>query len=158
MVKTETVKRGTLRRIVPRIVKATLWGTITFLMFYLPYKLFIMPMIMFPVAPELFSETVFYVFLITMVFFAFTTKLFSGTIFQHALGIARALILIIYFIYVFRGGSITLAPSIGDITLKITLDLSVFLAMFVLISLLSLGKSLLQAIDFLAREREPLPI
>ncbi len=158
MVETETVRRSLLRRIAPRTLKATLWGTITFLVYYLPYRYFIMPVFMFPGVSDLVIEMIFYTFLTIVVFFAATIKLFSGTIFQHVFSIARAVILIIYFIYAFRGGVITLAPNIGGITFNITLDLSVFLAMFVLINLLSLGKSLLQAIDFLAREREPLPI
>jgi len=157
MVKTETV-RSPLRRIAPRALKATLWGTITFLLYYLPYKFLIMPLFMFPGVTDLVSEAFFYVFLTIVVFFAVIIKLFSGTIFQHAFGIARALILMIYFIYAFRGGIIALAPSVGGVTFNIMLDLRIFLAMFILINLLSLGKSLLQAIDFLAREREPLPI
>lgn len=158
MVKPEAVRRSSLRRVAPRVLKATVWGTITFLMYYLPYTFLIMPMVMFPGASDLVSDTFFYLFITIVVFFAVTIKLLSGTIFQHAFGIARALILMIYVIYSFRGGIIAFAPNVGDVTFNIMLDVTIFLAMFILIDLLSLGKSLLQAIDFLAREREPLPI
>lgn len=158
MVEADAVRRSLFRRLFPRVIKATLWGTMTFFVYYLPYQLFIMPMLMFPGAADLISGTLFYAFIGIVVFFAVVIKLCSDTIFQHVFSIARALILMIYFIYAFRGGIIALAPSVGDVTFNIMLDLRVFLYMVLLINLLGLGKSLLHAIDFLAREREPLPI
>lgn len=158
MVETKAVRRSLLRRSAPRTLKATLWGTITFFIYYLPYNFLITSLLTLPGVSDLVLETFFSVFLIIVVFFAVTIKLFSGTVFQYAFSIARALILMIYFIYAFGGGIITLAPSVGDVTFNIMLDLRIFLAMFLIINLFSLGKSLLQAIDFLAREREPLPI
>jgi hypothetical protein len=157
MVKTEIAK-SPIRRSAPRILKATLWGTVTFLVYYLPYNYLLPSLLTLPGVSDLALETSFSVFLIIVVFFAVIIKLFSGSIFQHVFSIARGLILMVYFIYAFEGGIMALAPSIGGATFNIILDLRILLAMFILISLLGIGKSLLHAIDFLSREREPLPM
>jgi len=147
-------ERKLLRSIVPRTLKAALWGFITFLMYYIPYQLLLLPALMFPEIFPMGINTLFNVFVAIAVFFAVAIQLFSGTIFQHVLSVAKALTLIIYFIYAFEGGIITLTPPIGEATFKIVADLRVFLAMLILIYLLGLAKSIIQAIDFLAREKD----
>jgi len=151
MVKEE---RKLLSSIVPRAIKAALWGFITFLMYYIPYRLLLIPALMFPEIFPLGINTLFNAFVAIAVFFAVAVQLFSGTILQHVFGVARALTLIVYFIYAFEGGIITLTPSIGEATLKIIADIRIFLAMLILIYLLGLAKSIIQAINFLASEKD----
>ncbi len=147
-------ERKLLRSIAPRALKAAFWGFITFLMYYIPYRLLLLPALMFPAVFPFTINTLFNEFLAIAVFFAVAIQLFHGTILQHVLSVAKALTLITYFIYAFKGGIITLTPSVGEATFKIIADIRVFLAMLILIYLLGLAKSIIQAINFLASEKD----
>jgi len=154
MVKAEDRRERLLSKMAPRVFKASLWGFLTFLMYYIPYQLLVLPMLMFP---EFFSfeiQPIFYNFVALAVFFAVAINFFSGTILQHVLGVARALILMTYLIYALNGGILTLNPNVGTETFTILVDFRAFLMMIILVSLLSLAKSILQTINFLASEKE----
>ncbi len=136
-------------KLVPRIIKAALLVIITYLPFYFlstliePYQSF------FPwygPTTEIFAA-VFIVFLAIGV-------LTSGTIFQYVFGVARAMVTIVYFNYVLNGGIINLALPIGEVPVKIMVDLTVILAMLVLVCLLGIGKNVVQAIDFVSAKSE----
>jgi len=88
------------------------------------------------------------------VFFAVITNLFSGTIFGYAFSIARALIMIIYFIAAFNGGIVSLTMPLREFTVSIVVDVKAFLTILVLVNLLGIGKSLLQVTGFLAKKVE----
>jgi len=137
------------RKFVPRIVKAALLVVITYLPLYF-LSAFIEPFqSFFPwYAPttNLFAA-VFMIFLVAGVFT-------SGTIYQYVFGVARALVTIIFFIYVLNGGIVALAIPVEGASVNVMVDLRVILAMIVLICLLGIGKNVVQAIDFVSAKVE----
>jgi hypothetical protein len=90
------------------------------------------------------------VFAIVIVFFVVVSELLAGTIFQYAFNIGKALVFMAFFIYALNGGFIAFDFEF----LHIEADLRVYLAMLLTIDFLGLAKSLLQAIDFLAKKTE----
>ncbi len=137
------------RKFVPRIIKAALLVIITYLPFYF-LSAFIEPFqSFFPwYAPttNLFAA----VFMILLVVGVFT----SGTIYQYVFGIARALVTMIFFIYVLNGGIVALAVPVEGASVNVMVDLTVILAMIVLVCLLGIGKNVVQAIDFVSAKVE----
>jgi hypothetical protein len=156
MSKIENKGEGLLKNVAPRVLKSALWGFATFLMYYIAYQLFVLPILMFP---ELFSfqvQPIFFTFVALAVFFAVAIQFFSGTIIQHMLGVARSLILMTFLIYALKGGILTLTENVGTQTLTIMIDFRLFLMMIILVSLLGLAKSIIQTINFLASEKTSL--
>ncbi len=137
------------RKFVPRIIKAALLVIITYLPFYF-LSAFIEPFqSFFPwYAPttNLFAA----VFMILLVVGVFT----SGTIYQYVFGVARALVTMIFFIYVLNGGIVALAVPVEGARVNFMVDLTVILAMIVLVCLLGIGKNVVQAIDFVSAKVE----
>ena len=137
------------RKFVPRIIKAALLVIITYLALYF-LSAFIEPFqSFFPwYAPttNLFAA-VFMIFLVAGVFT-------SGTIYQYVFGVARALVMMIFFIYVLNGGIVALAVPVEGASVNVMVDLTVILAMLVLICLLGIGKNVVQAINFVSAKVE----
>ena len=137
------------RKFVPRIIKAALLVIITYLPLYF-ISTFIEPFQdFFPwhmPTTNLFAA----VFMIFLVVGVFT----SGTIYQYVFGVARALVTIIFFMYVLNGGIVALAAPVGGGSVNIMIDLRVILAMLVLTCLLGIGKNVVQAIDFVSAKVE----
>lgn len=146
--------KSLLRKILPRVLKAAFWGFLmggeTLLFSSLP---------MFREIPFLPSgyEPFFYGSMAVFVSFEVAIQLSSGTILQYALGAARALAVMMMLIFLSDGGVMTMTIPIEAVTLQLVLDFSVFLAMFLLISLLGIAKNVLQAICFLSERVEQLP-
>jgi hypothetical protein len=137
------------RKFVPKIIKAALLVIITYLPLYFlsaliePFQSFFpwyMP------TTNIFAA----VFMIFIVVGVFT----SGTIYQYVFGVARALVTMIFFIYVLNGGIVALAVPVGGASVNIMVDLRVILAMLVLTCLLGIGKNVVQAIDFVSAKVE----
>jgi len=89
-------------------------------------------------------------FAIIIVFFVVVGELLAGTIFQYALKMGKALVFMGFFIYSLNGGFLEFDFEM----VHIEADLRVYLAMLLTIDFLGLAKSLLQAIDFLAKKTE----
>ena len=132
-----------LKKIVPRVVKAVLSGIIIYLAFY--FLSSFIPEVLFLGYEQL-------VFVFTMILIVFTVlhELSAGTILQYAFSFARALLLIIYFVYALNGGIIT--ANMG--TMRLTIDIRVFLAMLISVNILGLTKSMFEAINFLSGKEE----
>jgi hypothetical protein len=137
------------RKFVPRIVKAALLVVITYLPLYF-LSAFIEPFQSFFPWYALTTNLFAAVFMIFLVAGVFT----SGTIYQYVFGVARALVTIIFFIYVLNGGIVALAIPVEGASVNIMVDLTVILAMIVLICLLGIGKNVVQAIDFVSAKGE----
>jgi len=147
--------KSLLRKMVPRIVKAAIKGFLYFVFLYLIPTFLISQLSGF--APALFSDygQVVTLFAAVVIFFAVASELTAGTIFQHALNIGKALILIIFFVVALDGGIITLnLDMIEDLPLSIMADLRVYLMMLIVIDLMGLAKSVLQAVNFLSEKTE----
>jgi len=146
---TETEKIGAfLRKVAPKVLRAALAGFVTFLLVY-----FLPTLLLLMLPPEALSpgyEPLFDVFVAILVFFAVVIELSSGTILKYAFSVARALILIIYFVYALHGGIIITEME----TAHIMVDLRGFLAMLIFVNFLGVTKSILEAVNFLSEKEE----
>jgi len=77
-------------------------------------------------------------------------ELASGTIFQYFFNVAKALFVIGYLIFSLKGGIFGL--TFQNVSLMV--DLRLFLAIAMLLSLLGLAKSVLQAINYMSEKAE----
>lgn len=138
---------GFLKKFLPRVLKGAVKGLIWFFLLYFLPTLLLSGLVeeVFPSYPQLFST-----FAIIIVLLVVISELLAGTIFQYALNIGKTLMFMALFIYALNGGFMAFDFEI----LHIEVDLRVFLAMLLTISLLGLAKNLLQAIDFLAKKTE----
>jgi hypothetical protein len=134
-----------LKKAVPRILKAMIWGSLTFLVvYYLPMMFY--PQELLPidyVTPLIQFATI-------SVFFAVVGQLFSGTILGCGFGVARGIVVIAYFFMVSDGGIFSVTLPISEVTVNLALDLSLFLLMVIAVNLLGIAKNILEAISLLA--------
>jgi hypothetical protein len=147
MVKIDT--KFVTKTVVPRVVKAAIWGALTFLVMYqLPQMLIpsdipagLLP---FDVKAKLLD------FAIIAVFFAVVGKLLAGTIYGCAFGIGKAIVIMVYFFGLANGGILDMTFPVADTTtLSITVDISNILLMVVSVNLLSITKNLFEAITLM---------
>jgi hypothetical protein len=147
------VKKGNtktfVKKIVPRVFKAVLLGVIAYLPMYFLSALVSPVQSFFP-----WYEPLTNIFAGVFIFFLVAGVLSSGTVFQYVFGVARTLALMVFFIFVLNSGVITLSMPIEGATVNIMVDITVVLAMLVLVCLLGIAKNVVQAIDFLARKVE----
>jgi hypothetical protein len=135
------------KTVVPRVLKAGVWGSIAYLVvYYLPLMILSSDMI-----PADFGVTLLDFALIS-VFFVVVGQLFSGTIIGCGIGIARALVLITYFFTVSDGGIFSLMFPVEGVTIVLTLDITVILLMIVSVNLFDIAKNLLEAISLLTEK------
>lgn len=145
----ESSEKSLIRKMIPNVFKAAVWGIITYVFVgYLPTLIY--PMDFLPFG----YNQLFDLFVGIAVFFTVITNLFSGTIFGYAFSIARAVVMIIYFIVAFNGGIISLTMPMSEVMVNLVVDVKVFLAILILVNLLGIGKSLLQITNFLAKKVE----
>jgi len=138
-----------VRKILPRVFKAALLAVIT----YLP--LYFLSTFVSPIKPFFpWYESLTNIFAAVFIFFLVVGVFSSGTVFQYVFGVARTLALMVFFIYVLNGGIITLTVPVEGASINIVLDVTVVLAMLVLICLLGIGKNVVQAIDFMSSKAE----
>jgi hypothetical protein len=142
-----------VRKILPKVFKAALLAVITYLPIYF-LSSFISPIISLikPFFP--WYEPVTNTFAAVFIFFLVVGVLFSGTVFQYVFGVARALVLMVFFVCVLNGGIITLTVPTEGASVNIMLDVTVVLAMLVLVCLLGIAKNVVQAIDFVSSKAE----
>jgi hypothetical protein len=139
------------KTVLPRVLKAAVWGTFTFVMvYYLPLMLIPQDipknMLPFDYTAQLLN------FAVISVFFAVAGQLFSGTVIGCGFGIARALVIIAYFFVVSEGGVFSITLPISEVTVNVTLDISTLLLMIVSVNLLSIAKNLFEAISLLTEK------
>lgn len=155
--------KSLIRKMMPRVAKATIKGLLFLLLFYIIPMFFLSQVAGFaPQLSEDFQQRV-AVFAAIAIFFAVATELTSGTIYQHALNIGRALILIVYFVIALEGGILKMDLDIIEgQQVSIMADLRTYLMILISIDLLGLAKSVLQMVNFLSERTEkqlpqPLP-
>lgn len=138
------------RKAAPKAFKAVLLAVISYLPIYFLSDL------VNPVQPFFpWYEPITNIFTVVFIFFLVAGVLLSGTIFQYVFGVARTLVLMIYFILLLNGGIVTLTLPFEGTTLNILVDLTVILAIIVLVCLLGIAKNVTQAINFAAHRIEP---
>ena len=152
-------ERILLKILLPRILRAAVWGLL------MGGELLIMSYI-----PEIGRELYSYLpiepmevsnFLFLFIVFEVAIQLLRGTIFPYALRTARALISMILLVDVTNGGVMTMTiqstpetPLPAGMGIILSIEFKAVLSVFLLFSLLSLVKNLLNAIDFMAKTEE----
>jgi len=134
-------------QIVPRVLKAIVWGSLTFLIvYYLPMLIF--PQDLLPIEYTVPLAD----FAMISVFFAIVGQLFSGTIIGCGFGVAKALVLITYFFIISEGGIFSLTLDEPEIMINVSVDISIILLMIVSVNLFGIAKNLLEAITILNKK------
>ena len=134
-------------QIVPKVLKAIVWGSLTFLIvYYLPMLIF--PQDLLPIEYTVPLAD----FAMILVFFAIVGQLFSGTIIGCGFGVAKALVLITYFFIISEGGIFSLTLDEPEIMINVSVDISIILLMIVSVNLFDIAKNLLEAITILNKK------
>jgi hypothetical protein len=134
-----------IRNFTFKALKATVKG----ILFYAIY--FVLWMFLAPISDmvpgfQQMIETFVMVYILLMI----VGELASGTIFQYFFNVAKALFVIGYLIFSLNGGIFGL--TFQNVSLMV--DLRLFLAIAMLLSLLGLAKSVLQAINYMNEKAE----
>jgi hypothetical protein len=138
-----------VRKFLPKAFKAALLAIITYLPMYFLSSLISPIKPFFPWYAPLTN-----IFAAVFIFFLVAGVFFSGTVFQYIFGVARMLVLTVFFICVLNGGIITLTVPAEGTPVNIIFDVTVVLAMLVSVCLLGIAKNVVQAIDFVSAKAE----
>jgi hypothetical protein len=149
----EAISKLFLKEAFPRVLKAIVWGSVTFLVVYwLPMMLYPTDMLPLDYATPLLQ------FATIAVFFAVAGQLFSGTVIGCGFGVAKAIVVIAYFFSVSDGGVFSVTLPISELTVNLAVDISVLLLMIVSVNLLNIVKNLLAAIVLLTEKSDNIDI
>ncbi len=148
-----------LRIILPRVLRAALWG---FIMGGEMLILLFIPDIGGRFQEFLPAEQIgFSYFLFIFVGFEVVIQLLRGTIFQYVFGMARALASMIVLVFITNGGIMSFLisssselPLPAGVVVSLTAEFRVVIGVLLTLSLLSIIKNLLQAINFLSEKAE----
>jgi len=132
--------KSNLRTIVVKALKATMKGGLFYALYYVLW-MFLGPFAGFVPSLEQSIETFVAVYIILIVIGEFT----AGSVYQYFFGAARALFAISYLILSLNGGMMGVTFE----NMSLLVDLRLFLVVAMLLSLLGLAKSVLQAINFM---------
>jgi len=139
--------------IVPRVLRAILWGFIMGgeVLLLLNLTSFGEIEALIPGLREELSA-----FILVSVIFEVAIQLLSGTIFRYVLSATRTIVFMGLLVLFTNGGVIASTfPQIGGI--QVTVDFKPLLAVLLSLSVLNIAKSILQAVDFLSQKTmEPL--
>ena len=143
----EAISKLFLKEAFPRILKATVWGSVTLLVVYwLPMMLYPRNIIPIDYATPLLQ------FAMIAVFFAVAGQLFSGTVIGCGFGVAKAIVVIAYFFVISDGGIFSVTLPISGLTVNLAVDISIILLMVVSVNMLNIAKNLLAAIALLTEK------
>jgi hypothetical protein len=134
-----------IRNFTFKALKATVKG-ILFYAIYFVLWMFLAPISDMVPGLQQMIETFVMVYILLMI----VGELVSGTIFQYFFNVAKALFVIGYLIFSLNGGIFGL--TFQNVSLMV--DLRLFLAIAMLLSLLGLAKSVLQAINYMNEKAE----
>lgn len=143
----ELDKNFVIKTVIPRVVKAIVWGSITFLIaYYLPSMILSSDLLPIEYSTALID------FALISVFFVVVGQLFSGTIIGCGFGIARALVIITYFFTVSDGGVFSMKLPVEEATINLIVDVSIILLMIMAVNLFDIAKNILEAITILSEK------
>jgi hypothetical protein len=149
----EAISKLFMKEAFPRVLKATVWGAVTFLVVYwLPMMLYPTDIFPFDYATPLLQ------FATIAVFFAVAGQLFSGTVIGCGFGVAKAIVVIAYFFAVSDGGVFSVTLPISELTVNLAIDISIILLMVVSVNLINIAKNLLAAIVLLTEKSNNLDL
>jgi len=138
--------RRKIRRIVFLALKAIVKATIFYVVYFIVSG-FLAPVNEFIPGFQQMIETFVMVYIVLMIIGDLT----SGTIYQHFFNAAKALFVMAYLIMSLNGGLFGVTFE----NVNLVVDLRLFLIVAMLLSLLGLAKSVLQAINYMNEKAEP---
>jgi len=156
---------GLAKELAKRVVRAALSGVLAYITSYT------IPMYLLSRAFETLEQYVpvvglpsptrlLYYFAFITVFYTVAVEFTRDTVFEHFFSVGRGLTFLFFFIYVSRGGVMSLGVPLSQLGLPglgvvgITLDVSRVLFVLIGIDLLDIGKSVVNAVDFMSRKAE----
>ena len=145
MVEQNGNNKNLIKEITYRILKASLKVIIIYLIYTLVTPMLAPIMEMVPYLMESIES-----FVIFFVVLMFLSDLTQDTIYQHFFNTALHLYIIGYFLLSMGDGVMSLSYE----SLSLTVNLTIFYTIAVLLSLLGLARSILQAIEFMGRKAE----
>ena len=134
-----------IRNFTFKALKATVKGILFYALYFVLW-MFVAPISDMVPGLQQMIETFVMVYILLMI----VGELVSGTIFQYFFNVAKALFVIGYLIFSLNGGIFGL--TFQNVSLMV--DLRLFLAIAMLLSLLGLAKSVLQAINYMSEKAE----
>ena len=143
-----------LKLILPRVIRITLWILILYggamLLTSLSESAFGG---MIPFELSAFSS-----YLVVFIGFEIVIQLLRNTIFQHIFTVARTIMYMILIVIESNAGIIEFSPSSMGLSpgtnLTFTVNITTIITIFLVLSLLSIVKNMLQAIEFVQRKAE----
>jgi hypothetical protein len=145
MVETNNNTNKKYRSLLFRAIKAVAKGIIFYVIYLLIWNV-LAPISEFIPGFQLMIETFVMVYIVLMI----VGDLASGTIYQYFFNVAKALFVIGYLILSLGGGIFGVTFE----SVRLMVDLRFFLAIAMLLGLLGLGKSVLQAVNFMSEKAE----
>jgi len=145
MADTKNDSKKRVRNFTFKALKATVKGVLCYV-FYFVLWMFVAPIAEIIPGFQMMVET----FVIVYIIFIIIGELTSGTIFQYCFNVARALFVIGYLIFSLNGGIFGLTLE----NISFMVDLRLFLAIAMLLGLLGLAKSVLQAVNYMSEKAE----
>jgi hypothetical protein len=134
-----------IRNFTFKALKATVKGILFYALYFVLW-MFVAPISDMVPGLQQMIETFVMVYILLMI----VGELVSGTIFQYFFNVTKALFVIGYLIFSLNGGIFGL--TFQNVSLMV--DLRLFLAIAMLLSLLGLAKSVLQAINYMSEKAE----
>ncbi len=131
--------KATLRKLVPRILKATILTAIMGFFLLAVWMLISTFLTSYPSYLTLFA-----VFAWATLIFTFAIRATEGTIYKYVFVIARPLFLIIYLIYATNGGIL----AIDVMKFHFTAEFIPLLALMIFVNFVTVAKGMLEAIEF----------
>jgi hypothetical protein len=144
-----TDKKKDSKRRLQEITFKALKATVKGILFYGVY--FVLSMFLAPISEMVpgFQQTI-EIFVMVYIFLMIIGELTGGTVFQHFFSVAKALFVILYLIFSLKRGIVGMTFQ----NMNLVVDLRLFLVIAILLSLLGLAKSMLQAISFINERAE----
>ncbi len=137
--------RSNLRKMVFKALKATIKGVLVYAIYFIAWG-FIAPVAQMVPGLQASLEAFVAVYVVLMVIGEFT----SGTVYQYFFGAAKALFVVAYLIMSLNGGIMSMTFE----GINLLVDLRLFLVITMILSLLGLARSVIQAINFMSEKAE----
>jgi hypothetical protein len=145
MVAEENCIKVRIRKNVPKIVKAAVKATVVCVAYFILVQ-FLEPIS--TIIPGL--QQMIQTFVIVYVVLMIISDLASGTLFQHVFNAAKSLFVVVYLVFFLNEG---IFPYTFE-NVNLIVDLRLFLVIAMLLGLLGLAKSVLQAINYVSERVE----
>jgi len=134
-----------IRKNVPKIVKAAVKATVVCAVYFILVQ-FLGPILTIIPGLQQMIQTFVMVYVVLMII----SDLASGTFFQHVFNAAKALFVIVYLVFFLNEGIFEYTFE----NVNLIVDLRLFLVVAMLLGLLGLAKSVLQAINYVSERAE----